>query len=66
MKKLKNKIKDFVYVVNYPAGVDEQWDKEAIESFNKLLDSSNLILLIVIFGIPVGSFLTLLIQNYGK
>lgn len=66
MKNFKKKIKDFVYVVNYPMGTDEQWDRESIESFNKFLDGINLMLSVVVFGVPIASFLTLLVQNYGK
>ncbi|GEM_PF-4193667 len=66
MKKLKKKIKDFIYVVKYPLGADEQWDKESIDSFGKFLDGINLILSIAVFGIPALSLLTILIQNYGK
>lgn len=66
MKKLKKKIKDFIYVVNYPLGVDEQWDKESIDSFGKFLDGINLILSIAVFVVPALSLLTILIQNYGK
>ena len=66
MKNLKKKIKDAVYLLNYPYGLDKKWDDDCNNSFSTFLDYLTWILCIIVFGIPTISILTLLVQNYGK
>ena len=66
MENLKKKIKDLQYVVSYPYHLDNEWDIECDESFLKFLDRVTLALYVVVFGMPLLSFATLLMQNYGK
>lgn len=65
MKNLKKKIKDAVYLFQYPYGLDKKWDEECDSSFSKFLDYLTWFLYAVVFGIPLTSALTLLVQKYG-
>ena len=65
MKKLKKKIKDSIYLLNYPYGLDKKWDDECDRRFFKFLDCVTLALYFIIFAYPVASILTILVQNYG-